>query len=142
MRRIKRAVLLSAIAVVLVLSACLVYGYGSEANGSIGNLVTKGSNYISPNMAGASATTTTNIPGSPYPPVADTYVDATFYWENRIDDDMGTEYKAAGGQSASTVTPTGATNRLFYKVISNHSVWYGQGSWSCTNLTTIVPAMP
>ena len=139
MRRIKRAVLLSAIAVVLVLSACLVYGYGSEANGSIEEVDTKGKNYISPNKTSASATTTTNIPGSPYPPAADTYVDATFYWLDPVSDARGTVYKSAGGQSSSTVAPEGAQNRLFYKVISNHYVWYGQGSWSSTNLTTIAP---
>ena len=139
MRRMKKTVVLSTIVIVFVLSACLVYGYGSQVTGSIGELDTTGENYINTSRTGASATTSTNIQGSPYPPSADTSVNATFYWEDYVNDRKGTEYKAAGGQSSSTVTPTGATNRLFYKVISNHYVWYGQGSWSYTNLTTITP---
>ena len=142
MRNVKKSLLFSAIAVVLVLSACLVYGYDSEAIGSIGNLVTKGRNIISSDKSAASATTTTNIPSSPYPPSADTSVNATFYWIDHVHDDMGTVYKAAGGQSSSAVSPDTVSDRLYYKVISNHYVWYGQGSWSYTNLTTIVPATP
>ena len=137
MRRIKRTVLLSAIAVVLVLSACLVYGYGNQAVGSIEEVDTKGINYISPSKSNASATTTTNIEGYPYPLAADTYVEATFYWVNYFDDQMDTVYLAGGGRSASTVSPDTVTNRLYYKVISNHYVWYGQGSWSSLNLTTV-----
>jgi len=142
MRKVKKSLVLSILVVALIMSACLVYGYGREEPGSIGNLQTKAKNYISPDMSSASATTTTNIPGYPYPPAADTSVNATFYWEDRINDVMGTEYKAAGRQSSSTVSPDGAPNHLFYKVISNHYVWYGQGSWSWLNLTTIVPATP
>ena len=137
MRRVKKSLVLSILVAAFVLSACLVYGYANQAVGSIDNLDTKGIGYISPSKSNASATTTTNIEGYPYPPAADTYVDATFYWANYVDDQMGTIYKAAGNQSASTVSPDTATNRLFYKVISNHSVWYGQGSWSFTNLTTL-----
>ncbi len=139
MRRIKRTVLLSAIAVVLVLSACLVYGYGSEANGSIGNLATKGLNSISSDKTSASATTTTSIPGSPYPPNADTYVNATFYYVVYPTRAFGEINLSSGGQSASTVNPGPVEEGYYYKVISNHYVWYGQGSWSSTNLTTFVP---
>ena len=139
MRRIKRTVLLSAIAVVLVLSACLVYGYGSEANGSIEEVDTKGKNYISPNKTSASATTTTNIPGSPYPPAADTYVDATFYWSDYNKQEFGQINLSTGGQSSSTINPGTVANRYYYQVISNHYVWYGQGTWSSTNLTLFVP---
>ena len=138
MRRIKRTVLLSAIAVVLVLSACLVYGYGSEANGSIEEVDTKGKNYISPNKTSASATTTTNIPGSPYPPAADTYVDATFYWSDYNKQEFGQINLSTGGQSSSTINPGTVANRYYYQVISNHYVWYGQGTWSSTNLTLFV----
>ena len=123
----------------LVLSACLVYGYGSEANGSIEEVDTKGKNYISPNKTSASATTTTNIPGSPYPPAADTYVDATFYWSDYNKQEFGQINLSTGGQSSSTINPGTVANRYYYQVISNHYVWYGQGTWSSTNLTLFVP---
>lgn len=137
MRKVKKIVLLSALATALVLSACLVYGYGSEAQGSIGEVHTRGINYISPGKSYASATTTTYIGNYQVPTTATTYVDATFYWVDYVNDQIDTEYKADSCQSASTVIPDIVTNRLYYKVISNHYVWYGQGSWSYTNLTTI-----
>lgn len=121
----------------LVLSACLVYGYGNQAEGSIGNLHTIGINYISPGKSYASATTSTNIVGNPNPTTANTYVDATFYWVDYVNDQMDTVYKEDSNQSASTVIPASVTNRIYYKVISNHYVWYGQGSWSFTDLTTL-----
>ncbi|MBO4477378.1 MAG: hypothetical protein J5757_03500 [Lachnospiraceae bacterium] len=137
MRKVKKIVLLSVLATALVLSACLVFGYGNEAQGSIGEVHTKGINYISPSKSYASATTTTYIENYPSPTSANTYVDATFYWVDYVNNQMGTVYKEDSCQSASTVIPDTVTNRLYYKVISNHYVWYGQGSWSYTNLTTI-----
>ncbi|MBO7516022.1 MAG: hypothetical protein J6T47_10405, partial [Lachnospiraceae bacterium] len=112
---------------------------GSEANGSIEEVDTKGKNYISPNKTSASATTTTNIPGSPYPPAADTYVDATFYWSDYNKQEFGQINLSTGGQSSSTINPGTVANRYYYQVISNHYVWYGQGTWSSTNLTLFVP---
>ncbi|MBR5657859.1 MAG: hypothetical protein IKX10_00495 [Lachnospiraceae bacterium] len=137
MRKVKKIVLLSVLATALVLSACWVYGYGNEALGSIGEVHTKGINYISPSKSYASATTTTYIEGYQFPTTANTYVDATFYWVDYVDDNMDTVYMSYYSQSASTVIPDTVQNRLYYKVISNHYVWYGQGSWSYTNLTTI-----
>ncbi|MBO4477381.1 MAG: hypothetical protein J5757_03515 [Lachnospiraceae bacterium] len=139
MRKVKKSLALSVLAVALVLSACLVYGYGNEAHGSIEELDTTGINHISTDKTAASATTTTNIPGYPQPPAAVTSVNATFYWVDYNKQEFGDVYLSNTMQSSVTVNPGYASNRYYYQVVSNHYVWYGQGSWSSTNLTTFVP---
>ena len=41
MRKVKKSLVFSVLAGALVLSACLVYGYGNEAHGSIEEVETK-----------------------------------------------------------------------------------------------------
>ena len=139
MRKVKKSLVFSVLAVALVLSACLVYGYGNEAHGSIEEVETKGENFISLDKTAASATTSTNIPGYPHPPAAVTSVNATFYWVDYSTNTFGNVYLSNTDQSASTVNPGYETGRFYYQVVSNHYAWYGQGSWSSTNLTTFVP---
>lgn len=67
-------------------------------------------------------------------------VNATYYWLNMITDDVGhySETKSAAIEIKSTATSLTGTNKIYYKIISNHSGSYEGASGSASNVLTLI----
>lgn len=126
-----------AIVLILVLSLQIsgVAAYGSQHNGSLDGVNITVSNTINADKKKASAQTWTNSPAP------STSVNATFYWIDVNNDTIGTEYKNGGGYGSSSISSTSlaGTPKVYYKVVSNHSVSYNGGRYSYPNMTTVAP---
>ena len=70
-----------------------------------------------------------------------TYVSARFYWEDRINDTMGSAVKSEGHEGASSVLadPLTNTNKKYYKVVSSHIATVSGNTVTNPSVTTIVP---
>lgn len=92
-------------------------------------------NGIAGDQKTAGAETWTNYPDS------STYVSASFYWEDRVNDTMGSSVKSEGhaGQSSVLADSLANTNKKYYKVVSSHIATVSGNTISNPSVTTIVP---
>ncbi len=142
----KKVVFATAMVLSLVISACLVYGYGNQETHSLSGITVIFSNSISTDLLSANASTWTGSPST------DAYVSATFYWMNSITGDFGSIFRSNGNYGAAYVSVS--VNDIpnldlahfegytFYKVISNHIASYNGSMVFKNGLTTRTRDLP
>lgn len=132
MKRTKGLVISVTLALVLVVSACIVWAYGNQVSGTIDDVTYQFSNYISADQKSASATTWLSSPST------DASVSVTFYWYIPGTTSQGSYTLGNGNYGEITVyAPTlPSSNMKYYKVVSNHIAGYHGINISYPGLTT------